>query len=144
MGLLSMGLFSGRRPKHLGVTDGRLAPTDPRPNNVSSQADPSNDATHYIDPLRFAGDAGRAFAAAKKIVAALERTHIIADRENYLHAESSSKTFGFVDDLELLLDAKGKVIHVRAAARLGIRDFDVNRNRVETIRHRLEQALKRK
>lgn len=137
-----MGLFSGRRPRHLGVTDMRLAPTDPRPNNVSSQADPETDASHYVEPLRFVRDPARAFAAAKRIVEQLERTRIITEREGYLHAESSSRTFGFVDDLELLLDAKGKVIHVRAAARLGIRDFGVNRARVEAIRERLEQALK--
>lgn len=135
-----MGLFSGRRPKHLGVSDMRLAPTDPRPNNVSSQTDPKTDASHFIEPIRIAGDPARGFAAVKKIVAQLERTRIISERADYLHAESASRTFGFVDDLELLLDAKAKLIHVRAAARLGIRDFGVNRARVETIRERLGQA----
>lgn len=137
-----MGLFSGRRPKHLGVTDKRLAPTDPRPNNVCSQTDPKTDAAHFIEPLRVSGDPARAFAAAKKIVAQLERTRIITERADYLHAESASKTFGFVDDLELLLDARARLIHVRAAARLGIRDFGVNRARVETIRALLGHALK--
>lgn len=132
-----MGLFAGRRPKHLGVKDARLAPTDPRPNNVSSQTDPQRDAAHYVEPLWISGDPARAFAAAKKIVAQLERTRIVTEQANYLHAESSSKTFGFVDDLELLLDAKARVIHVRAAARLGVRDFGVNRARVESIRERL-------
>jgi uncharacterized protein (DUF1499 family) len=135
-----MGLFAGRPPKHLGAQDGRLAPPDARPNNVSSQANAESDQDHYIEPLHFAGNRARAFAAAKSIVAKLDRTRIVSDRPNYLHAESSSKTFGFVDDLELLLDTRAKLIHVRAAARLGIRDFGVNRKRVETLRRRLAEA----
>jgi uncharacterized protein (DUF1499 family) len=41
---------------------------------------------------------------------------------------------GFVDDTEFALEAAAGVIHVRAGARLGIRDFGVNRERVERLR----------
>ena len=33
----AMGLFAGKRPESLGVTDGRLAPCKPTANCVSSQ-----------------------------------------------------------------------------------------------------------
>ena len=52
----------------------------------------------------------------------------------YLHVEFASKGLGFVDDAEFALDAAARVIHVKSAARLGIRDFSVNRDRVEAIR----------
>lgn len=41
---------------------------------------------------------------------------------------------GFVDDVEFLLDAGARVIHVRSASRLGRRDFGVNRARIEALR----------
>jgi uncharacterized protein (DUF1499 family) len=41
---------------------------------------------------------------------------------------------GFVDDVEFALDAANSVIHVRSGSRLGVRDFGVNRIRIETIR----------
>ena len=48
---------------------------------------------------------------------------------------------GYVDDVELALDAAAGVIHVRSAARLGVRDFGVNRARVEALRSKLGAAL---
>jgi uncharacterized protein (DUF1499 family) len=43
-----------------------------------------------------------------------------------------------VDDVDLLFDDKAKVIHFRSAARLGRRDFGVNRERMEEIRRRFQ------
>lgn len=129
-----MGLFSGSRPAHLGVKDGKLSPPAARPNNVSSQAEPAKDSAHYIAPLKVEGDPTRAFVRLKDILRTMERTTIVRDEPTYIHAEFSSKTMGFVDDGEFLLDAAARVIHVRSAARLGIRDFNVNRERIEAIR----------
>ena len=133
-----MGLFSGSRPRNIGLHDGRLAPAPRTPNGVSSQTDPATDAAHYIAPLDCHGDPERWW---QRLVAALrgtERVAIVTQADHYLHAECSSKTLGFVDDLECLLDSKAGVIHVRSAARLGRRDFGVNRARVEALRERLE------
>ncbi|MDI9554865.1 MAG: DUF1499 domain-containing protein, partial [Pseudomonadota bacterium] len=44
--------------------------------------------------------------------------------------------FRFVDDVEFLFDDAAKLIHVRSASRVGVYDFEVNRNRVEDIRRR--------
>lgn len=56
-----MGLFSGKRPDNLGVRDARLAPPKRTPNNVHSQIDRNADALHYIEPLRYSGDAAKAW-----------------------------------------------------------------------------------
>ena len=135
-----MGLFSGTRPSNLGVHDGRLAPPKPTPNNVSSQADRNADARHYIEPLHYTGDAQRAWAALRNIVAGMPRVRVVKSEPNYLYAEFTSKLMGFVDDVEFYLDAKAGVIQVRSASRLGRGDHGVNRQRIERIRAKLAQA----
>ena len=123
----------GKRPSNLGVTGGKLAPCVSKPNNVSSQADPS-DQMHHIAPLKFSGDGDAAFQRLAKVVSAQKGATIVDQHGNYLHAEFETPLMGFVDDVEFLLDAPGKQIHVRSASRLGYSDLGVNRKRVETIR----------
>ena len=129
----SLGLFSGSRPAALGYSDGRFAEGDWRPNWVSSTV-PATDAQHHVAPIAFAGDAAQAWAALETAIAAMPRATIVDRSPGYLHAQFASKGLGFVDDAEFALDAPARVIHVKSAARLGIRDFSVNRNRVEAIR----------
>ncbi|MGP1676104.1 MAG: DUF1499 domain-containing protein [Burkholderiales bacterium] len=136
---VAMGLFSGTRPDNLGVHDGRLAPPKRTPNNVNSQIDKSADAEHYIEPLRYAGDARQSWAALKQIVDAMQRVKLVKSEPNYLYAEFTSKLMGFVDDTEFYLDEKAGVIQVRSASRLGRGDHGVNRARIEYIRAKLAQ-----
>lgn len=128
-------MFNWRRPANLGVTNGHLAPCRRTPNCVSSQADPA-DSEHCIAPIPFKGSADEAMAAAKRAVESMKRATIVREERGYLYAEFRSKLLGFVDDVELLFD--GNAIQVRSAARLGRRDFGVNRARVEEIRRRIE------
>jgi uncharacterized protein (DUF1499 family) len=135
-----MGLFSGSRPDYLGARDGRLAPCKRTPNCVSSQADADEDAGHYVAPIRISAGARDARAALRSMLQSMPRVKIVVDEEKYLYAEFSSRIMGFVDDVEFLIDAKAGVIHVRSASRLGRRDFEVNRARVEAIRNRIAAA----
>jgi len=135
-----MGLFSGTRPDNLGVHDARLAPPKRTPNNVNSQVDKNTDAEHYIEPLRYTGDARQAWAALKQVIDGMQRVKVVKLEPNYLYAEFSTKLMGYVDDTEFYLDEKAGVIHVRSASRLGRSDFGVNRGRVESIRAKLAQA----
>jgi uncharacterized protein (DUF1499 family) len=136
LGGWAMGLFAGKPPTNLGVKEGRLAPCPRSPNCVASQGDPG-DATHFIAPIAFKGDARAAWRALRETVAASERVKIVSERDGYLRAEFATKVIGFVDDVEFLLDAPANVIHVRSASRLGYRDFGVNRARIEALRARL-------
>ena len=137
-----MGLLRGRVPRNLGVQEGKLAPCRRTPNCVSSQNDAQADPGHSVEPLRFSAQPRHAWKALRAVVAGMERVTLKEERHGYLHAEFASKVLGFVDDAEFLLEGKAKVIHVRSAARLGNRDFGVNRKRVETIRGLLEKAIK--
>ncbi len=132
-----MSLFSGKRPRNLGVNDGRLASCGRRLNCVSSQADPG-DAQRYVAPIRAKGAAAEAVAAARRAVESMARARVVRAEGNYLHAEFSSKLMGYVDDVEFTFDASAGLLHVRSASRLGRRDFNVNRERVEALRARLE------
>lgn len=139
MGLFS-GPFSGTRPDNLGVHDARLAPPKRTPNNVNSQIDKVADAAHYIEPLRYRGDARKAWETLRNIVTGMPGARVEKSEPSYLYAEFSTKLMGFVDDVEFYLDEKAGVIHVRSASRLGRSDFGVNRERIESIRAKLAQA----
>lgn len=130
-----LGWLTGSRPTDLGVRDGRLKPPPTTPNGVSSQA--PSDGPHRVEPLRFVGDGGQAFARLRDLVAAWPGALIVADAPGYLHAEFSTRWLRFVDDVEFQLDAAAGVIHVRSASRLGHSDLGTNRRRVEAIRQRL-------
>jgi uncharacterized protein (DUF1499 family) len=123
--------FPGRRPQNLGAVNGRFsAPPTWKPNWVSSQV-PTADP-HYTAPLATGGGAQELLARLKDAIEGMDGAAIIAARPDYLHAEFTSKGLGFVDDLECCCD--GTVLHVRSSSRLGIRDFGVNRKRVEALR----------
>lgn len=128
-----MGLFSGKRPDTLGAREGRLAPCPGTPNCVSSQAAPG-DAGHHIAPLFFTGPPAAAWTALLDVLRQTERCAVIRQDAGYLHAEFTSRLMGYVDDVEMLMDEKASVIHVRSASRLGSSDFGVNRKRIEAIR----------
>ncbi|OGA88777.1 MAG: hypothetical protein A3G27_04005 [Betaproteobacteria bacterium RIFCSPLOWO2_12_FULL_66_14] len=134
-------MLSGKRPNNLGVRNGRFAPCRLTPNCVSSQADPAADPGHHADPIAVQLGAGASWSALMEVLRELPRVTIIQNRPGYVYAECRSRIFGFVDDLELHLDKRAGVIHVRSASRLGRRDFGVNRRRVETIRSRLARRL---
>ena len=122
-------MFSGTRPDNLGVKDGRLAPCKPTPNCVSSQADRA-DQEHYIEPIAYSGT----MQELRRAVESMTRATVIREEGNYLYAEYKSALMGYVDDVELLLDDKARLVHVRSASRLGRSDFGVNRKRIEELR----------
>ena len=119
--------FDPRRPGNLGVTNGRFAPCKRSPNCVSSQADPA-DKEHYIAPLAYLGS----IAQLRRALETLPLATVLREEANYLYAEFRTPILRFVDDVEFFKD--GEVLHVRSASRLGRRDFNANRNRVEQLR----------
>ena len=88
-------------------------------------------------PVRFSGTPQGAQDAIRRALAAEPRTRITLDEPGYIRAESRSLFFRFVDDVELVVDARRRVIRFRSGARLGRRDFGVNRARMRRIGARL-------
>jgi uncharacterized protein (DUF1499 family) len=67
-------------------------------------------------------------------------TEVEVGRGFYLRAESRSRVFGFVDDLEIRWDGEAEILEVRSASRVGRSDLGVNGERVEALRSRLMAA----
>ncbi|TRX01023.1 DUF1499 domain-containing protein [Candidatus Methylobacter oryzae] len=119
------------------ASEKQLPPCPGSPNCVSSQAP---DADHFIGPFKIITDVEQAWAALKKALISQSRTVITQASDNALHAEATSLVFRFVDDVDAILDAEAKLIHIRSASRVGYGDFGVNRRRIEALRAQLQQA----
>jgi uncharacterized protein (DUF1499 family) len=120
-----------------GVAGGGVSACPSSPNCVCSETE---SGAHFVESLRFHGDPQAAWSAAERIVRGMPRTRIVEFDSDFLHAESRSAVFGFVDDLELWLRASEKRIAVRSASRVGWSDMGVNGRRVETLRRSLAAA----
>ena len=129
-------LFAGTPPSDLGAPAGRLKPCPDTPNCVNSQAT----GAHAVAPIAFADSPLAALQRMARVLESMPRTRIVERTAGYLRAEASSRIFGFVDDVELLLDAEARVLHVRSASRLGYSDLGVNRRRIEAIRAAFEAS----
>jgi uncharacterized protein (DUF1499 family) len=70
------------------------------------------------------------------VINSMDRSRIVTDKENYIHAEFTSAFFRFVDDVEFYFDEKDKTIQLKSASRVGYSDFGVNRQRIDTIQSR--------
>lgn len=140
-----MPLFNlaGKRPNHIGAADGRLASCPANKANcvVSLHAEESRtEGPHHVAPFSYEGDPGDAMTRVLAVLMQAAHCRIVSNRSDYIHAEFTSSFFGFVDDVEFLLSAAERVIHVRSASRLGLSDFGVNRARVETLREAFDGA----
>jgi uncharacterized protein (DUF1499 family) len=134
-----MGLLTGNRPAGLGkmkADDGtmRLHPVKTKLTNAVSSFESLG--YHAIAPIA-APNPGAVWAKLEKTVRAMPGAKVIAHEADYLYAEFTTKLLGFVDDVEFMLDATHKRIHVRSASRLGRKDFNVNRQRIEAIRRQV-------
>lgn len=144
IGLVFLGLWGLARlaaaAPELDPVDGRLPPCPASPNCVSSQADP-NDKVHYLAPIGFADDPEAAWRRLQAVVSAQPRVTLRRNEAGYLHAEFRSRVFGFVDDVQFILDPQNRLIHFRSASRTGYSDLGVNRKRIEAIRKAFGEAM---
>jgi uncharacterized protein (DUF1499 family) len=136
------GLLSGRQPSDLGVRDSKLKRPSSTPNSVSSQARQwPGDAAQaaHIEPLALPKDleGSQAIARLRGIVEGMPGARVVDTRDDYLYAVFTTKLMRYVDDVEFWFDPAAGVVQVRSASRVGRRDFDVNRARIEAIRARV-------
>jgi uncharacterized protein (DUF1499 family) len=123
------------RPSDLHVSNGQLAPCPVSSGCVTSRA---TDASQATAPIVYTTSTEVAHNRLVNILNSIPRLTIVEDRPNYIHAETRSPVWGFIDDNEFYFDESIKVIEVRAASRLNIGDSGRNRKRIETIRIQFE------
>ena len=119
---------TARKPP-IGLVDGKLRPCLGKLNCVRSEDEIKN----FVAPFSMPG------LTWKEIRTAIENTGGAIQRheQNHLWAEYTSTVFRFVDDLEIRFDEETETYHVRSSSRSGIKDFGVNRKRVEALRKQL-------
>jgi len=123
-------LFILTMSSHTSANTADLKPCPDKPNCVSSMA---ND-DHAVAPFQL--KKGHRFNSLQliKTLKQLDNNISVIHDEHRIHAEITSRVFGFVDDLDLIINTKQHVMHVRSASRTGYYDFGVNRRRVEKLR----------
>jgi uncharacterized protein (DUF1499 family) len=135
------GALRGTPPADLGVREGRFKPPSRTPNSVSSQADlhPEHPMREYarIAALPASGAAAASIARVRAVVERMPGATIVEQRDDYLYARFETPMLRFVDDVEFWYDPAAQSIAVRSASRIGRKDFDVNRKRIEAIRGQL-------
>jgi uncharacterized protein (DUF1499 family) len=115
----------------IGLNNDRLSACPSSANCVVSQ---NGDEKHTIEPITYKGDRTAAQETLLKVLSVVPRTKVIEQTDNYIHSESTSRIFKFVDDVEFYFPEAENVIHVRSASRVGESDLGVNRRRMEQIR----------
>lgn len=123
--------FPPKKPASIGIQAGSLALCGNKPNCVCSV---DNRPNHMISPWNWAGSEANGIEKIEALVNLFPRTRVISKSGNYLHAEFRTLIFGYVDDVEFLVDVVAKKIHIRSASRLGYSDLGANLSRVETLR----------
>ena len=117
----------------LGIQDGKLLTCGEKPNCVSSFNEPED--SHYIAPSVYKHET---LAKLSELLKA-QGFEIIKEEANYIYTTHKSSIFGYVDDIEFLLDS-GQVFF-RSASRVGYSDMDANRKRILRFKFQITQNL---
>jgi uncharacterized protein (DUF1499 family) len=133
--LSSSLIFAATAFAAIGIENNHLAACPSSPNCVVSQ---DGDEEHSIEPIAYQSDRNTAKETLLKVLSVVPRTEVIEDTGNYIHTESTSRIFKFVDDAEFYFPEGEKNIQVRSASRVGESDLGVNRRRIEQIRLAME------
>lgn len=139
MAAVGMLTLSGCGGKHLIVADDgskTLAGCSPLPNCVSSTTWVLYNRTSAFS---LSVPREKAWPIIRDVVARMPRTAIVESDDVYIHAKWTSRVFGFVDNLELLLQPDQGTISVRSSSTIALFDFGVNRWRVHSLRRQLEE-----
>jgi len=129
--LFILGIHS--RSKDIpGLIDGHLLKCPNSPNFISTEN--KDHVNHYLPPIPLPKNLNvNPFIILKDIIHTMGGS-IQIEKLNYLAATYSSAIFKFVDDLEIRIDNKQEVIHIRSASRVGRGDMGVNKKRVKLLK----------
>jgi len=89
---------------------------------------------HYVEPIKIPENIRSDTLALIKETVVEMGGNIKAEQDNYIAVTFTSFLFRFIDDLEIRIDYKNRLIHIRSAARVGYSDLGVNRKRVDLLK----------
>ena len=121
-----------------GIAKGKLAPCPDSPNCVSTLSERKG---HAMKPLPYLQTREASRKRILSILKGMKRSEIVRLTESYVRAEFRTALWGFVDDVEFLLDDTARVVHFRSASRVGYYDFGANRRRMKEISKKYLEAV---
>lgn len=131
---------SSPRPSDLGIktAEGKdfLKKCPESPNCINSHF--PEDKDHYLEPLKYETTKEQAKNLVIQILNKTPNAVVVANDNDYIHAEFTSSIFRFVDDVEFNFKDQG-LIHFRSASRLGHSDLGANRKRMSQLSFRFYQ-----
>lgn len=110
-----------------------LAPCPDTPNCVSTEAD---DPARRMEPIPFQGPPAAAVGRLVEVVEEMPGGRVVRRDGDWIRARFTSRLFGFVDDVDLVVDAGAGVVRFRSASRAGYWDLGANRRRMNRLRAR--------
>jgi uncharacterized protein (DUF1499 family) len=137
--LVTLSACGADPPDTLGPTEDGLPSCPDAPNCVhTGDGHPPDVLPFHLSPEWSDRSAEAVWSAVEAAVASLQGTEIVTRTENYLHAQSTSRIFRFVDDLEIYWRPNSLELVVRSESRIGRSDLGVNMTRVERLRQFLQ------
>jgi uncharacterized protein (DUF1499 family) len=127
---------SGNRTDYYNMESPRYLDCPDTPNCVSSLA---KNPKYRVEPFRLKKEPKSSWDIVKETVGSLPRTKIVSANSNDIQAECTSMIFRFTDDLLLHLTPADGIIHIRSSSRTGYLDLGVNRDRIESLRKKLQE-----
>ena len=124
-----------KMPKTTGLIEGQLQHC---PKSLNCVCSCDEDEGHHIAPLPFGSENTlgqiQTFLSDNYIAQVVEAT------PTYLHVVVTTPVLRFKDDLEFQVNREKGEVQVRSGARVGSKDFGVNRARIEKLRAFLKSA----
>lgn len=130
-----LDLLFGRKPKILGIIDGKLTLMPETPKGVNSYTDYE---PQKMDPIPYHGSTKNAVDQMVSVLKSLSdypRITFYEIKENYIWARDISLVWRWKDDIEFLFDEEKHIIHFRSNPRYGYTDGGFNRRRMEMIQN---------
>lgn len=115
----------------------QVPPCSWTPNCVSSNGKPGE--SKYIAPLKPAAGEKEPMKRLKEVVSAMPGAKLVVEQPFILKYEFTTPKMKFVDDVQFILVPASGLIEMRSASRLGISDFGVNRQRLDSVRTAYEK-----
>ncbi|WP_295870986.1 DUF1499 domain-containing protein [uncultured Zhongshania sp.] len=133
--LLICALLSACSAPRLGADNGKFQACPAAPHCVSST---ENNSEKYIAPISVKSQDD--WQRLQNLLLAMPRTELISRDTHYLHAVTSTAIMRYKDDVELLYTPSKNTVDVRSSSRIGYYDFEVNRERIETLRSEFQRS----
>ena len=133
--------FNSKSKDAPGLIEGHLSKCPNTPNCVCTE---NKDHTgHYIAPITISQNTPPTFDSLRTLKEIVKNMggSITVEKENYFAAAFTSAIFGFIDDLEIRIDANKNIIHIRSASRVGKSDLGVNKKRIELLKQLYELSM---